>query len=145
MVDKKPLAFRSAWHKLLFLSFMPTQTRPHRILVVDDELLIRESIKRVLEFDGNSVETAATGKEALARFENDKFDLVILDYEMPDMRGDELALLIKALAPKQPIAMVTAYPTTLAGNLLTEVDAIISKPFRPQELREAALRLFAKP
>jgi hypothetical protein len=40
--------------------------------------------------------------------------------------------------------MVTAYPGTLAGNLLTEVDIIIGKPFRPQELREAAIRLFAK-
>ena len=49
----------------------------------------------------------------------------------PIMRGDELALLIKALAPNQPIAIVTAYPTTLAGNLLTQLDAIISKPFRP--------------
>jgi CheY-like chemotaxis protein len=123
---------------------MPTEPRPHRILVVDDEVLIRESIKRALDFAGNLFETAGNGKEALARFEQDKFDLVILDYEMPDMRGDELALLIKALAPKQPIAMVTAHPLTLAGNLLTEVDAIISKPFRPQELREAALRLFAK-
>jgi len=122
----------------------PPKTRPHRILVVDDEILIRESIKRALDFDGNSIETAATGKEALARFEQDKFDLVVLDYEMPDMRGDELALLIKALAPQQLIAMVTAYPKTLAGSLLTEVDSIISKPFRPQELRDAAEKLFTR-
>ena len=124
---------------------METQgNKPHRILVVDDELLIRESIKRALDFDGNVIETAVNGKQALAGFEKDKFDLLILDYEMPDMRGDELALLVKALDPHQPIAMVTAYPGTLAGNLLTEVDIIIGKPFRPQELREAAIRLFAK-
>ena len=123
---------------------LPPETRPHRVLVVDDEPLIRESIKRVLDFDGNLVETATNGKEALACFEKDKFDLLILDYEMPDMRGDELALLIKALAPEQPIAMVTAYPDTVVGNLLTEVDLIIRKPFRPQELREAAIKLFAK-
>jgi CheY-like chemotaxis protein len=123
---------------------LPAQPKAHRILVVDDEPLMRESIKRALDFGGNLIETAATGKEALACFEKDKFDLLVLDYEMPDMRGDELALLVKALDPKQPIAMVTAYPKTLAGNLLTDVDSILSKPFRPQELREAALRLFAK-
>jgi len=58
----------------------------HRILVVDDELLICETVKRVLVFDGHIVETATNGREALAQFEKDKFDLVILDYEMPDIR-----------------------------------------------------------
>jgi len=116
----------------------------HRILVVDDELLICETVKRVLVFDGHIVETATNGREALARFEKDKFDLVILDYEMPDIRGDELSLLIKALAPNQSIVIITGYRETVVGSLLTDVDLILSKPFDPQALRTATNKIFAR-
>jgi CheY-like chemotaxis protein len=91
--------------------------RAHRILVVDDELIIRETVKRVLVLDGHTVETAATGREALCLFEQDKFDLVILDYEMPDMKGDELSLLIKALAPNQSIAILTGYREAVRNQM----------------------------
>jgi len=119
--------------------------RAHRILVVDDELIIRETVKRALVLDGHMVETAATGREALCLFEQDKFDLVVLDYEMPDMKGDELSLLIKALAPNQSIAILTGYREAVVRSVLTDVDLILTKPFNPQELRTATGRLFAKP
>ena len=67
--------------------------------------------------------------------------MVILDYEMPDVKGDELALMIKALAPDQPLIMLTGFPERLTTNLLTDVDMIISKPFNPQELRAAVRKL----
>ena len=118
--------------------------REHRILVVDDELLIRETVKRVLVLDGHTVETAASGREALALFEEDKFDLLLLDYEMPDMRGDELALLIKALVPNQAIGILTGYREAVIRSLLTDVDLIVSKPFDPQELRKATNKLLDK-
>ena len=127
------------------INSMPNpESSAHRILVVDDESIIRETVKRALVFDGHTVETAASGKEALVLFEEDKFDLVILDYEMPDMRGDELALLMKALAPDQSIVIITGYRETVIGSLLTDVDLIMSKPFDPKELRTATSRLFAK-
>jgi CheY-like chemotaxis protein len=119
------------------------ENKTRRILVVDDEALIRETVRRVLVSDGHSVETATNGREALALFEEAKFDLVIMDYDMPDIRGDELAMLLKALCPKQPIAIVTGYPQTVLGNLLTDVDLILSKPFDPQELRLATNKIFA--
>jgi CheY-like chemotaxis protein len=125
---------------------MPTpDNKAYRILVVDDEPVVCDCVKRMLTLDGHVVDVATGGTEALARFEVGKFDLVILDYEMPSMKGDELALLIKTLAPRQPVIMVTAYPDTLATNLLTDVDLIMSKPFKAQELREAAAKLFPKP
>ena len=118
--------------------------KAHRILVVDDEPIIRETVRRALVFDGHIVETASGGREALVLFEEDKFDLVTLDYEMPDIKGDELALLIKSLAPHQSIVIITGYRETVIGCLLTEVDLIMTKPFNPQELRTATSRIFAR-
>jgi CheY-like chemotaxis protein len=89
------------------------------------------------------VKTAASGKEALAMFDQEQFDLVITDFEMPAMKGDELAAAIKARAPKQPVVMITAYAEMLqaSGNPLTGVDLIISKPFLLENLREAIAKV----
>ena len=110
-----------------------------RILVVDDEPLVCDAVKMMLEFDGHAVETAGNGKAALEMLEKSKFDLVITDFEMPMMKGDELAAAIKARDPRQPVVMITAYAEMLqaSGNPLTGVDFIISKPFLLENLREA--------
>jgi CheY-like chemotaxis protein len=118
-----------------------------RILVVDDDPLVRDSVSLKLSVDGHVVETAINAKAALDVFKKGKFDLVILDYEMPGMNGNELAVAIKALDLNQPIAMVTAYPEMLAasGTPLVGVDLLISKPFDLQAVREAVVKLFRKP
>ena len=114
-----------------------------RILVVDDEPLVCDAVKMMLDFDGHLVKTASTGKEALAILDQEQFDLVITDFEMPAMKGDELAAAIKARAPKQPVVMITAYAEMLqaSGNPLTGVDLIISKPFLLENLREAIAKV----
>jgi len=108
-----------------------------RILVVDDEPFVCDAVKMMLTFDGHIVETASNGKEALAMFEVGKFDLVITDFAMPNMKGDELAATIKARSPKQPVVMITAYAEMLAssGNPLPGVDFVISKPFLLENVR----------
>ena len=110
-----------------------------RILVVDDEPFVCDAVKMMLAFDGHQVETANNGPEALALFEKGKFDLVITDFAMPAMKGDELAATIKARAPGQPVVMITAYAEMLqsSGNPLKGVDFVISKPFLLENLREA--------
>jgi CheY-like chemotaxis protein len=110
-----------------------------RILVVDDEPLVCDAVKMMLNFDGHVVETVGSAKDALALLERSKFDLVITDYQMPVMKGDELAAAIKARDPKYPVVMITAYAEMLqaSGNPLTGVDFIISKPFLLENLREA--------
>jgi CheY-like chemotaxis protein len=117
--------------------------RQRRILVVDDEPLVCDAVKMMLEFDGHKVQIAKNGKDALALFDSGEFDLVITDFEMPAMKGDELAAAIKARAPKQPIVMITAYAEMLrsAGNPLTGVDGVISKPFLLENLREAIAKV----
>jgi CheY-like chemotaxis protein len=114
-----------------------------RILVVDDEPFVCDAVKMMLAFDGHTVETASSGKDALAIFDKAKFDLVITDFAMPAMKGDELALAIKARAPQQPVVMITAYAEMLQSNSspLPGVDFIISKPFLLENLREAISRV----
>ena len=110
-----------------------------RILVVDDEPFVSDAVKMMLTFDGHQVDTASSGKEALALFEKAKYDLVITDYAMPVMKGDELAMTIKARTPGQPIVLITAYAEMLKASHhpLTGVDFVISKPFLLENLREA--------
>ncbi len=114
-----------------------------RILVVDDEPLVCDAVKMMLDFDGHTVETAGSAKDALARMEKARFDVVITDFEMPVMKGDELAAVIKAKDPKQPVIMITAYAEMLeaAGHPLTGVDCMISKPFLLENLREAIVKV----
>jgi CheY-like chemotaxis protein len=113
-----------------------------RILVVDDEPLVCDAVKMMLTFDGHAVQTAHNGAEALALFNKEKFDLVITDFLMPVMRGDQLAAAIKAQNPKQPVVMITAHAETLEASQtpLTGIDALISKPFLLENLREAIAR-----
>jgi CheY-like chemotaxis protein len=114
-----------------------------RILVVDDEPFVCDAVKMMLNFDGHTVETASSAKEALAMLEGDKFDLVITDFAMPDMKGDALAAAIKTRAPKMPVVMITAYAEMLqaSGNPMTGVDFMISKPFLLENLREAIAKV----
>jgi len=107
-----------------------------KILVVDDEPFVCEAVKMMLNFDGHTVKTAGSGKEALTMLEQEPFDLVITDYSMPGMKGDELAAIIKSRNSRQPVVMITAYAEVLAKPL-SGVDALVSKPFLLENLREA--------
>ncbi len=110
---------------------------------MDDEPFVCDAVKMMLAFDGHEVETANSGQEALTIFNEGKFDVVITDFAMPRMKGDELAATIKARAPGQPIVMITAYAEMLqtSGHALVGVDFIISKPFLLENLREAIVEV----
>jgi CheY-like chemotaxis protein len=116
-----------------------------RILVVDDEPFVCDAVKMMLEFDGHKIETAGSGPEALALFEKARFDLVITDYAMPGMKGNELATQLRTLVPKQPVVMITAYAEMLTANQtpMDAVDCVISKPFLLEDLRAAITKATA--
>ena len=109
------------------------------VLVVDDQAVVRDCILMLLEHDGHEVVTAGSGPVALGLFAPGKYDLVFTDYLMPLMKGDELAAAVKALAPKQPVVMVTAEADELraSGRLPAGVDFLVNKPFTLDGLREA--------
>lgn len=113
------------------------------ILVVDDEPLVCDSIRRLLLNEGFAVQTATSGEAALALFQQARFGLTIVDYKMPGMDGDKLAAAIKALDQQQPVVMITAYPETLesSGKRIEAVDLVLSKPFSAQEMRQAIAKL----
>ncbi len=111
-----------------------------RILLAEDQTDVRHILTLLLQTDKHIVACAANGREALDRFTLEPFDLVITDYVMPEMNGDELALRIKQLAPAQPILLITASSDAL-DRCAGCVDAILRKPFSLEELRADIARL----
>lgn len=122
-------------------------TAPRRILVVDDEPYICDALKMMLSLDGHEVVTANAGSEALRLFDGGRFDLVITDYSMPGMKGDELAAAVKSRNPSLPIIMVSAYVEKLTGenSPVGHVNAIVGKPFRLEQIMDAMARVFGQP
>src|SRR4051794_35114704 len=124
---------------------MPAPVIPSKkILVVDDEPFVCDAVKMMLAFDGHDVQTANSGREALDLFDKGKFDLVITDFSMPSMKGDELATAIKTRSPKQPVEMIIAYGKIFQswGPPLSGVDFMISNPFLFDILLSAIARFF---
>ena len=119
------------------------KVRPRRILVVDDEPLVLDSIRMLFELDGHQVETANNPRAALKNFAPGKFDLVVTDFQMPDMVGTEFVRAIRELSPGQRILMISAYTESLtqSGRTPEGVDMIINKPFSLAALRQALANL----
>lgn len=114
-----------------------------RILLVEDETVVRAIVKQMLSKDQHAVVESNNGAEALGLFEKDKFDLVITDYRIPFMEGNELARRIKKLAPYQHILMMTAYGKKIGSD--NPVDAVINKPFDCTKLRRAIAEVLGEP
>jgi CheY-like chemotaxis protein len=112
------------------------------ILLVEDERWVRECIKRLLWLDAHTVTEAANGSEAVALFVKSEFDVVITDYDMPEMAGDELVANIRTLSPNQPIVVITACADCLVRRDIA-ANAILGKPFGVMELRQTLFALLA--
>ena len=105
-----------------------------RILVVDDEPLVCASICMLLSAEGHQVVSAQSGEEALAKFDAGRFDVVLTDFRMPGMKGDQLAREIKVRVQSQPIIMLTGFPP---AQIPPGIAFVLLKPFHMQDLREA--------
>ena len=120
--------------------------RSESILVVDDESDMRVAIKHVLKRSGYSVESAATGHEALDKFNNEKFSIVITDVKMPEMSGMEVLGQIKRISPSVPVIMMSAFGTIdLAVEAMQEgASDYIVKPFSFETIESAVKKVFLK-
>jgi CheY-like chemotaxis protein len=113
-----------------------------RILLVDDEPLVCETVAMLLQFQGHLVNDVRSGEEALALFQPGKFDLVITDFFMPHMTGGDLAVVIKTRAPSQPIVLLTAYAERFRSPApkLSGIDFVMEKPIPMDELNDAVTK-----
>jgi PAS domain S-box-containing protein len=128
-------------------------TRPPnrlRILLIDDDPLIIESLCDILESDGHQVLTAEGGQAGVAAFINardngERFDAVITDLGMPYMDGRRVAAAIKAATPDMPVVLLTGWGQRLLteNDIPEHVDRVLNKPPKLQDLRRALTELVA--
>ncbi len=107
-----------------------------RILVVDDDRAVRESLRRSLTFNGYSVELAQDGVEALERISSDRPDAVVLDDMMPRLDGRGVCRQLRSSGDDLPVLMLTARDSIdeLVAGLDAGADDYLPKPFALEEL-----------
>ncbi len=117
----------------------PGKSPPLRVLLVDDEPLVREVIQEFLHSEGHTVELAVDGAQALELYRKDPADLVITDKAMPAMNGEQLALAIKKINPGQPIILMTGFGEFMkaADESSLGADMIVGKPVTMRALLTA--------
>ena len=106
------------------------------VLIIDDEVGIRESLQTLLELEGYDVETAANGEQGIARLGDRSFDLVLLDLALPDRNGIDLLAEIRAHAPQLSVIMITAYGTVENAVKAMQAGAanFVQKPWDNEKL-----------
>jgi DNA-binding NtrC family response regulator len=104
------------------------------IIVIDDEAVIREGMRRILSAEGHHVETSAGGRTAIEKIQEQDFDVVVTDLKMPGMDGLEVLKTIKILQPEVPVIMITGYSTVSSAVEAMKNGAFdyIAKPFTPE-------------
>lgn len=117
-----------------------------KVLIIDDETVVRNGISRALEDSGISSFGAASAQEALDILEKETFDLVLLDIKLPDTDGLSLLKEIKSSYPEIKVIMITGYPTIDTAVHCIKLGAVdyLVKPFRLDDL-EAALKKIENP
>jgi two-component system response regulator HydG len=109
-----------------------------KILVVDDDDMLRELMVTILENEGYMLDVAKSGYEAELKLKNKIFNLVILDIRLPDTNGIDLLAKINQSAPRMKKIVLTGYPDadTAIKSVNENADAYLVKPFEPEKLLE---------
>ena len=114
---------------------------PHKILVVDDDILVLEALEELLESSGYEVRVAARGQEALEMLDKERFDLLILDVVMPKMTGFDVCKEVRKRndeMDKVKVIMLTAKTGARDSKIEKECDCdlYLTKPIDPGRLKE---------
>jgi len=110
-----------------------------RILIIDDEAIVRISCKKCLEPEGYDVDSAENGIAGLQLVKSNTYDLILTDLKMPDMDGIEFLSTIRETHPKTKVIMITGYSTAEHAEQAMKSGAYnyIEKPFTPEILVKA--------
>ncbi|MBI3320543.1 MAG: response regulator [Candidatus Omnitrophica bacterium] len=128
---------------------MPKEPQaPKQILMIDDEVALTKFVKRNLERSGEyQVTLAHSGAEGLAKAKATRFDLIITDYKMPELNGEQVLNALKAHDDSPPVVLFSIYHDddgTLSPNILVKADGIISKPIDHAQLYQVIKDALAK-
>jgi len=109
-----------------------------KILVIDDEAVIREGIKQTMCLEGYQVEVAPNGKIGLSKLQKHEFHVVVSDLKMPGMHGIEVLKAIRVLQPDVPVIIITGYATVDSAVEAMKNGAFdyLTKPFLPEQIAE---------
>jgi DNA-binding response OmpR family regulator len=116
-----------------------------QILLVDDDLSVRQSVARVLISEGFRVIPVGDGREALSLIETDQVDLVLLDLNMPEQNGWETLQKLALKVPAVPIIIITARGNQLFQALAAGAAALMEKPLDFPRLLQTARDLLSEP
>jgi DNA-binding NtrC family response regulator len=116
------------------------------ILIVDDDIGVRNMLSSVLNDKGYLVEAVENGKKAIKACEESSFDVALIDIELPDIKGTELLNRLKKLQPKMIRIIITGHPSIeSAMKAVNErADGYVLKPFEVTELLEKIARLLTE-
>ena len=117
-----------------------------KILVIDDEPVVLNSCRKVLEEDGFDVYLVPSADEALKAMKKEGYDLLLVDVKMPKHDGIYLMQKVKEKWPDVPIIVMSGYPTTdtITDGAKMGAEAFIAKPFTPDELLESIRQVIQK-
>ncbi len=106
------------------------------IIVIDDDKSILRTFTRILQKSGYEIDVAETGKEALEKTKNKKYDLALIDIRLPDVDGTDLLVKMQETNRNAIKIMITGFPSLETGvKALDEgADAFLVKPVKPEEL-----------
>jgi DNA-binding NtrC family response regulator len=105
-----------------------------RVLIVDDDTGVTQSMKRVLQRAGFEVSAAADSEEAIARFAPDETDLLLLDLNLPTRSGWDVFERLTTRCPFVPVIIITGMPNQLPTALAAGASALMEKPVEPAAL-----------
>ena len=115
----------------------PAKIQRKSILVVDDESIVCHTLEELLTGDGHSVFTTTSASTAIELYKSRRFDLIFLDYYLPEMTGDKVIGIIRRANPRQSIVLISGgrpYPPRGAA------DHIIPKPLTCEVVRDAVAK-----
>lgn len=117
-----------------------------RVLLVEDEVLLRRSLEKYLERAGHTFESCSTAREAEALAQQFRHDVVIVDYQLPDANGTTILPKLMRISPQVKAIVISEYDLQMIAKEMEQanVDAFLKKPFDVIDLEAALASAFSR-